>query len=153
MKGCLSLRWWMTGPHHLFCFTTLCLLYLALCAQSRWDGASDRRVCPQGLLAGGPSGWIKSHHGTQKWEQLHPHCDRWFHGSFGLLDWQPLGIVAGIVGLVSRSITRALGHVIDREVPCCCENRLHMLMSTYMCALAAVDKSRTSVRHGKEWAS
>ena len=27
-----------------------------------------------------------------------------------------------------------------------------MLMSTYVCALAGVDESRTSVRHGKKWA-
>lgn len=27
-----------------------------------------------------------------------------------------------------------------------------MLMSTYVCALVGVDKSRTSVRHGKKWA-
>jgi hypothetical protein len=95
----------MTGPHHLFCFTTLCSLYLALCAESRWDEATDRRVSPRGPLAGGPSGWIISRHGTQSWKGLPPHCDPCFHVSFGLLDRQPLCIVAVILGLMSPRIS------------------------------------------------
>lgn len=65
----------------------------------------DRRVSPLGPSAGGPSGRIISRHGTQSWRGLPPRCDLCFHVSFGLLDRQPLCIVAVILGLMSPSIS------------------------------------------------